>query len=153
VKSTKLFVILTILLLMGLILIYGKNYEKNISVKKYFKSTEVNGQKYDTTWNSLAKHETPEWYKNAVLGIYFHWGIYSVPGFGCWGGRNMYQPNGGRSEAWGHIDKNKYANTYDYVKKEYGEPSTEFGYRDFIPMLQFRLQECPEQSDHVFIIL
>jgi alpha-L-fucosidase len=98
-------------------------------------NTEANGQKYDSTWNSLAKHETPDWYENAVLGIYFHWGVYSVPAFGCWGGRNMYQPNGGTSEAWGHIE-DKYINTYDYVKKVYGEPGTEFGYKDFIPMFK-----------------
>jgi alpha-L-fucosidase len=90
---------------------------------------------YESTWKSLARHETPEWYENAVLGIYFHWGVYSVPAFGCWGGRNMYQPDGGTSEAWGRID-DKYANTYDYVKQVYGEPGTEFGYKDFIPMFK-----------------
>jgi alpha-L-fucosidase len=92
--------------------------------------------RYEATWDSLARHETPQWFEDAVLGIYFHWGVYSVAGFGCWGGRNMYQPNGGRSEAWGHIDKTKYANTYDYVKQVYGEPGTKFGYVDFIPMFK-----------------
>jgi alpha-L-fucosidase len=100
------------------------------------KNTDYQKEKYEATWKSLAHHKTPDWYKNAVLGIYFHWGIYSVPAFGCWGGRNMYQPNGGTSEAWGHIDKNKYVNTYDYVKKVYGEPGTKFGYKDFIPMFK-----------------
>jgi len=90
---------------------------------------------YEPTWKSLSQWKTPQWYKDAVLGIYFHWGIYSVPAFGCWGGRNMYQPNGGTSEAWGHIE-DKYANTYDYVKQVYGEPGTEFGYKDFIPMFK-----------------
>ena len=92
--------------------------------------------KFEPNWESLGQHETPEWFENSVLGIYFHWGIYSVPAFGCWGGRNMYQPEGGTSEAWGHIDKTKYKNTYDYVKKVYGEPGTEFGYKDFIPMFK-----------------
>jgi len=91
---------------------------------------------YEPTWESLAKHETPEWFEDAVLGIYFHWGPYSVPAFGCWGGRNMYQPEGGTSEAWGHIDRKKYKNTYDYVSKEYGVPGLEFGYKDFIPMFK-----------------
>jgi len=91
--------------------------------------------RYEADWNSLARHETPEWFENAVLGIYFHWGVYSVPAFGCWGDRNMYLPNGGNSEEWGHIE-DKYKNTYDYVKKVYGEPGTEFGYKDFIPMFK-----------------
>jgi len=91
---------------------------------------------YKADWQSLANHVTPEWYKDAVFGIYWHWGPYAVPAFGCWGGRNMYQPNGGTSEAWGHIDKSKYKNTYDYVKQVYGEPGIEFGYKDFIPMFK-----------------
>ena len=93
----------------------------------------VSGQDYEPEWKSLARHETPEWFEDAVLGIYFHWGIYSVPAFGCWGGRNMYMPEGGTSENWGHIE-DKYENTYDYVSKVYGVPGLEFGYKDFIPM-------------------
>ncbi|MDX1701412.1 MAG: alpha-L-fucosidase, partial [Melioribacteraceae bacterium] len=91
---------------------------------------------YEPTWESLAQHETPEWYEESVLGIYFHWGPYSVPAFGCWGGRNMYMPDGGSSENWGHIDKSKYKNTYDYVKQVYGEPGVEFGYKEFVPMFK-----------------
>ena len=33
----------------------------------------------------------PEWFRDAKLGIYFHWGVYSVPAFGNeWYPRNMY---------------------------------------------------------------
>lgn len=96
---------------------------------------EIERGSYEATWESLAKHETPQWFEDAVLGIYFHWGVYSVPAFGCWGGRNMYQPDGGTSEAWGHID-DKYENTYDYVSQVYGTPGLEFGYKDFIPMFK-----------------
>ena len=96
---------------------------------------EYRSGSYKPTWESLAQHETPEWYEDSVFGIYFHWGVYSVPAFGCWGGRNMYQPQGGTSEAWGHIE-DKYKNTYDYVKQAYGKPGLEFGYKDFIPMFK-----------------
>jgi len=100
--------------------------------KNDIKSSKIN---YQPTWESLAQHETPQWFEDAVLGIYFHWGIYSVPAFGCWGGRNMYMPEGGTSENWGHIE-DKYKNTYDYISKVYGKPGLEFGYKDFIPMFQ-----------------
>ncbi len=90
---------------------------------------------YQPDWKSLAQHETPAWFEDAVLGIYFHWGVYSVPAFGCWGGRNMYMPEGGTSEAWGHIE-DQYENTYDYVSRVYGTPGLEFGYKDFIPMFK-----------------
>jgi len=108
----------------------------SISCNETIRSSTDSSGPYKPTWKSLARHETPQWYEDAVLGIYFHWGVYSVPAFGCWGGRNMYQPNGGTSEAWAHIDKTRYANTYDYVKQVYGEPGTEFGYKDFIPMFK-----------------
>lgn len=125
-RATKLR--LTILMLMIMDVIVNTRATADSSSQQDFH--------FEPTWDSLAKHETPQWYKDAVLGIYFHWGVYSVPGFGCWGGRNMYQPDGGRSEAWGHIDETKYANTYDYVKQVYGEPGTKFGYKDFIPMFK-----------------
>ena len=98
-------------------------------------STKIKKTIYEANWESLAQHKTPEWYKDAVFGIYWHWGPYSVPAFGCWGGRNMYMPDGGNSEDWGHIE-DKYKNTYDYVSQVYGKPGTEFGYKDFIPMFK-----------------
>ncbi len=79
---------------------------------------------YKPTWNSLERHSTPEWLKNAKFGIYTHWGVFSVPAIG---------PNG----TWySHI-------TYFYKdspqrkhhEKTYG-PLTEFGYKDFIPMFK-----------------
>jgi len=103
--------------------------------KKKQNDTNSGNILYQPTWESLAQHETPKWFEDAVLGIYFHWGIYSVPAFGCWGGRNMYMPEGGTSENWGHIE-DKYKNTHDYVSKVYGKPGLEFGYKDFIPMFK-----------------
>jgi len=37
------------------------------------------GQKDEPTWESLKKHQVPEWYQDAKLGIFVHWGLYSVP--------------------------------------------------------------------------
>ncbi len=31
---------------------------------------------------SLKTHQVPDWYHNAKLGIFIHWGLYSVPAFG-----------------------------------------------------------------------
>ncbi|WNJ19065.1 alpha-L-fucosidase [Pontibacter sp. G13] len=33
---------------------------------------------YQPTWSSLARHETPQWLKDAKFGIYCHWGAQSV---------------------------------------------------------------------------
>ena len=75
---------------------------------------------YEPTWESLAEKEaTPQWYEDAVLGFYFHWGAYSVPAIGCWGPHNMYN-----TDSW----------QYKRVKKLYGQPCKEWGYKDFIPL-------------------
>ena len=47
---------------------------------------------YEAEWESLSAHETPRWFRDAKLGIFIHWGIYSVPAFANeWYSRNMYQ--------------------------------------------------------------
>ncbi len=35
--------------------------------------------KYEPTWESLRRHQPPQWYDDAKLGIFIHWGLYSVP--------------------------------------------------------------------------
>ena len=37
--------------------------------------------RYRANWESLRTHRVPEWYSNAKLGIFIHWGAYSVPAF------------------------------------------------------------------------
>ena len=74
---------------------------------------------YRANWESLSHYRVPEWYQNAKFGIFIHWGIYSVPGFGSeWYSRNMYIKDS--AEFKHHVET-------------YGKHS-EFGYKDFIPM-------------------
>ncbi len=89
--------------------------------------------KYEETWESLAKHnEQPEWFQDAKFGIYFHWGVYSVPAFGNeWYPRNMHIP--GSRENFHHIEK-------------YGKPS-EFGYHDFVPMFKAENFDADEWAE------
>lgn len=37
--------------------------------------------KYEPTWNSLDSRPLPSWYDEAKLGIFIHWGVFSVPSF------------------------------------------------------------------------
>ena len=37
--------------------------------------------RYQPTWESLDTRPAPEWYLDAKLGIFIHWGVYSVPSF------------------------------------------------------------------------
>ena len=77
---------------------------------------------YEPTWESLAQHEAaPEWFQDAKFGIYFPWGVYSVPAFGSeWYPRHMHFKD--RREYKHHVET-------------YGEP-TEFGYDVFVPMFK-----------------
>lgn len=78
-------------------------------------------EKYQATWESLKKYQTPEWFKDAKFGIFIHWGVYSVPAFGSeWYPRQMYQ---------------KDSKEYKHHIETYG-PQDIFGYKDFIPLFK-----------------
>jgi alpha-L-fucosidase len=69
-------------------------------------------------WQSLRGYQTPDWFRDAKFGIFIHWGIYSVAGFGSeWYSRNMYQQ--------GSPD-------YEHHVATYGSQA-QFGYKDLIP--------------------
>ena len=36
---------------------------------------------YEPTWESVATHPVPGWFEGAKLGVFLHWGLYSVPGW------------------------------------------------------------------------
>ncbi|XP_055376762.1 putative alpha-L-fucosidase [Condylostylus longicornis] len=72
-------------------------------------------KKYNPTWESLDSRPLPDWYDNAKVGIFIHWGVYSVPSFGT---------------EWFWINwKGQNVSTYiDFMKKNY-KPN--FTYQDF----------------------
>lgn len=64
---------------------------------------------FKASWESLgAGYELPEWFRDAKLGLWSHWGPQCVPEAGDWYGRQMY------------IQGNHY---YDFHVKKYGHPS------------------------------
>ncbi|EIJ40750.1 alpha-L-fucosidase [Galbibacter orientalis DSM 19592] len=86
-------------------------------------------EKYQPTWESLKKHETPTWFKDAKFGIYCHWGPYSVPEF-----ENEWYSH------WMYVNENnlEYPNGkkyYEHHLEKYGSLDS-FGYKDFIPMFK-----------------
>src|SRR5512139_4249953 len=58
-------------------------------------STQAQAPKkhFEPNFASLEQiNPVPEWFKDAKFGIYFHWGVYSVPAFANeWYPRNMYR--------------------------------------------------------------
>lgn len=56
------------------------------------------GARYSADWKSLDARPLPAWYDEAKFGIFIHWGVFSVPGFGSewfwwnWQGRQPPDP-------------------------------------------------------------
>jgi alpha-L-fucosidase len=76
---------------------------------------------FGASWDSLEAYRVPDWYQNDKFGIFIHWGVYAVPGFGNeWYPRNMYMPG---------------SPAYEYHRATYG-PQDKFGYKDFIPLFK-----------------
>ncbi|WP_199486015.1 alpha-L-fucosidase [Micromonospora haikouensis] len=75
-------------------------------------------QSYTPTWASVDQHPpAPEWFQDAKFGIYYHWGVYSVPAFANeWYPRNMYNNGSGEN---------------NHHKSVYGDPSV-WPYHNFI---------------------
>jgi len=62
--------------------------------------------KFEANWDSLKKHAVPAWFNDAKLGIFIHWGLYSVP---AWA-----QPSGelGKVDPGKWFYQNPYAEWY-----------------------------------------
>ena len=51
----------------------------------YFFATNVQfaqQTKIEPTWESINNRAYPKWFQDAKLGIFIHWGLYSVPSYG-----------------------------------------------------------------------
>ncbi|MGA3245230.1 MAG: alpha-L-fucosidase [Bacteroidota bacterium] len=75
---------------------------------------------------SLEKsNPAPEWFKDAKFGIYFHWGVYTVPAFGNeWYPRSMYikgsPENKHHTEVYGDASEWPYSNFFTGAKDKQG---------------------------------
>jgi alpha-L-fucosidase len=81
---------------------------------------------YRPNWKSLKTHEAhPEWFLDGKIGIYFHWGVYTVPAHGNeWYMRKMHITEGNPKQSY-----------YEHHQKTWGEPD-KFGYHDFVPLFK-----------------
>jgi alpha-L-fucosidase len=73
---------------------------------------------FKPTEESLKQYQYPEWFRDAKLGFWSHWGPQAVPRQGDWYAKRMYME--------GDAD-------YKYHVAHYGHPS-KFGYKDVIPL-------------------
>lgn len=96
---------------------------------------------YEPALESIRQHTAPAWFHDAKLGIFVHWGLYSVPawapltgelskviaeqGWAGWFARNPY------AEWYMNSMRIEGSATHQYHLETYGD---RFTYRDFIPM-------------------
>ena len=76
--------------------------------------------KYQPNWNSIDSRPLPVWFDEAKIGIFLHWGVFSVPGFGSNEAAWFWH-------SWAVHDKA----TVEFMKKNY---PPDFTYADFAPM-------------------
>ncbi|KAJ8667982.1 hypothetical protein QAD02_009645 [Eretmocerus hayati] len=86
-------------------------YEDDLDVSRY--SVE---KKYEPNWESLDSRPLPTWFDEDKIGIFIHWGVFSVPSFG--------------SEWFWHSWKNDGKDYIEYMEKHY-KPN--FSYQEFAP--------------------
>ena len=85
-------------------------------------ATVAETKRYEANWHSIDSRPLPAWYDKAKIGIFLHWGVYSVHSFGSewfW------------SRWKGSINKTKQVRYEEFMRKNY---PPNFTYADFAPM-------------------
>jgi alpha-L-fucosidase len=95
------------------------------------------GAKFEPNWTSIDQHKVPDWYQNAKLGIFIHWGLYSVPAWATTSGEL------GKVDPAKWFTDNAYAEWYLNTLRIKGSPGYEhhiatygkdFDYYQFAPI-------------------
>ena len=89
-------------------------------------------KKYEANWESVASHPYPEWFSEAKLGIFIHWGVYSVPSYS---GKEQYAEWFLRGLQLNDSARVNFQKTY------FGE---DFTYRDYAPLFKAELFDADE---------
>ena len=77
----------------------------------------IHSGKYKPTMESLSDYECPEWFEDAKLGLWAHWGVQCAPEDGDWYALIMYEQG---------------SQPYRYQLATMGHPS-KVGFKDWIP--------------------
>ena len=109
---------------------------------------------YEPTLDSLNHHPLPQWYADAKLGIFIHWGLYSVPGWAPLSHpehdfRNQdYIVNNPYAEWYYNVLRIEGSPTQAYHREHYG---ANFNYYDFAPIFDRDIQKWnPDQWATIF---
>ena len=110
--------------------------------------------KYEPTIESLNRHEVPFWYTHAKLGIFIHWGLYSVPGWAPLSHPDHdfasldYIKNDPYAEWYYNTMRIDGSPTQAYHREHYG---ADYDYYNFAPVFNREIQKWkPEEMARIF---
>ena len=101
---------------------------------------------YSSDWASLDSRPTPSWFLDAKLGIFIHWGVYSVPAFAYpdsyseWYWHSLRAPLDDRDER----QRRNAAATREFHRRVYGR---DVKYPQFAPVFKAELFDPAEWAD------
>lgn len=75
--------------------------------------------RYTPDWTSLDARPLPKWFDEAKIGIFVHWGVFSVPGFGQFSEWFWFWWKGAKRAA-----------EVEFMKKNYGPDFKYTGFAD-----------------------
>ena len=93
--------------------------------------------RYEPNWQSLDARPIPPWFDESKLGIFIHWGLYSVP---------AWAPKGNYAEWYWASMADKSGETWKFHVEQFGEA---FKYQDFVADFNAELFD-PEQWAELF---
>lgn len=112
------------------------------------------GTRYAATWDSIRTHRVPDWYNDAKLGIFIHWGLYSVPAWAPPSGefgsmdRQSWFRNNPYAEWYLNSLRLNGSPTYKHHLETYG---ANFDYYSFAPMFEKDVRQWkPEEWAGLF---
>ena len=118
---------------------------------------QVNAQaavRYEPTLESLNRHPLPQWYADAKLGIFVHWGLYSVPGWAplvhpSHDFRNVdYIKNNPYAEWYYNVMRIDGSPTQAYHRQHYG---ANYNYYNFAPIFNLQSERWkPDEWARIF---
>ena len=79
---------------------------------------------YDGSWESLQKMPVPAWFDDGKIGIFIHWGPYSVLGY--------IKGDRGYAEQVAKAIYSDPKHLYPLLKQRFGAAPPEFGYKDMV---------------------
>jgi len=85
---------------------------------------------YDPTWASLDTRPLPEWYDQAKVGIFIHWGVFSVPSF--------------KSEWYWYMLESRDEEVEAFHNRTYG---SDFPYSEFMPSFTAELWNATQWAE------